>query len=74
MKASAAPRPPTPVVKDKIDHWPIWDDRRNLCKMENCKGITNVKCSKCNLNMCFHAKKTVLGLTIHELIDKIQIM
>lgn len=74
MKASAAPRPPVPVVKDKIDHWPIWDDRRNRCKMENCKGITNVKCSKCNLNMCFHAKKTVLGLTTHELIDKIQIM
>ncbi|XP_046679337.1 piggyBac transposable element-derived protein 2-like [Homalodisca vitripennis] len=57
MKASSAPRPPFPVVKDRTDHWPIWDDKRNRCKMDNCKGNTNVKCSKCNLNLCFHSKK-----------------
>lgn len=57
LKASAAPRPPIPVIKDKTDHWPVWDEKRNRCKMANCKGNTNVKCSKCNLNLCFHSKK-----------------
>lgn len=62
MKASATPRPPVPVIKDKTDHWPVWDNKRNRCKMDSCKGNTNVKCSKCNINLCFHSKKNCFKL------------
>lgn len=57
MKASMAIRPPIDVKKDKTDHWPIWDAKRNRCKMEGCTAKTSVKCTKCNLNLCFHAGK-----------------
>lgn len=64
-KSLAVPRPPKTVVQDKTDHWPVWDVKRNRCKLQNCKGNTNVKCSKCNLNLCFHATKNCFKL-FHE--------
>lgn len=57
LKASATVRPPQNVTRDKTDHWPLWDPERNRCKMENCKGKTNIVCSKCKLNLCVHATK-----------------
>lgn len=59
-KSTAASRPPVSVIKHNTGHWPIWVEKRNRCKMPNYKGNPNVKCSKCNLNLCFHAKITVL--------------
>ncbi|KAG8314168.1 hypothetical protein J6590_098574 [Homalodisca vitripennis] len=40
-KKSAAVRPPHIVTKDKTDHSPVWEKKRNRCKLENSKGKTN---------------------------------
>lgn len=40
---------------DEISHWPENDQResRSNCKMDGCKSLTNVYCTKCNIHLCF---------------------
>lgn len=64
-KNSAAARPPQDVSKDETDHWPVWENKRNRCKQQGCKRNTNVKCRKCNLNLCFQATKNSF-VVFHE--------
>lgn len=64
-KKSAAARPPQDVSKDETDHWLVWDNKRNRCEQQGCKRNTNVKCRKCNLNLCFHATKNCF-VVFHE--------
>ena len=42
---------PMTMRYDKYDHWPQLCDLPNSerCKMEDCKGKTKFKCTKCNL-------------------------
>uniref|UniRef100_T1HCZ5 Paired domain-containing protein n=1 Tax=Rhodnius prolixus TaxID=13249 RepID=T1HCZ5_RHOPR len=35
-KKSASARPPASVRKDELDHWPLWDVKRNICKLIGC--------------------------------------
>ncbi|XP_046666750.1 piggyBac transposable element-derived protein 3-like [Homalodisca vitripennis] len=37
---TAISRPPKDVIRDKTNHWPIWDEKKNRCKAEGCKGFT----------------------------------
>lgn len=50
---SSCPLPPKEARLDKLDHWPIWAEKRLQCKVPNCKGYTSVKCSKCHVSLCF---------------------
>lgn len=56
-KKSASARPPASVRKDELDHWPLWDVKRNICKLIGCTGYSYAKCKKCNLNFCFNKDK-----------------
>lgn len=46
---------------DKIDHLPIIDKIRRMCKNDSCKGKTNVVCKKCKVNLCLHSKANCFG-------------
>ena len=45
---------PMSLRYDRYDHWPILCELKNAerCKMDNCKGKTMFKCSKCKLYLC----------------------
>lgn len=47
-------RPPKSVRTDKTDHWPTFTEKRERCKMPQCKGFTFVKCTKCSIHLCFN--------------------
>jgi hypothetical protein len=53
IKKSCVPKPPLPVRKDGIEHWPEYIQVRQRCKNYNCKSLTNVICIKCKMNLCF---------------------
>lgn len=54
-RGPAAPLPVMAVRHDETAHWPIYG-KKNRCKMPGCKGITQVMCIKCNVNICFTSK------------------
>ena len=43
---------------DKYDHWPVLCDLKNVqrCKMEDCKGKSMFKCSKCKIYLCLNRR------------------
>lgn len=51
---SSCPIPPKEVRLDKLDHFPMWVSKRVQCKSPKCKGFTYVRCSKCQINLCFN--------------------
>ncbi len=54
-KGKAIQGPPcNEIRRDGIGHWPIFDTKRKRC--QKCPGVgtlTFVKCTKCNVNLCF---------------------
>lgn len=47
-------RPTKSIRTDNTNHWPTFTDKRERCKMPQCKGFTFVKCTKCSVNLCFN--------------------
>lgn len=44
---------PRDVRKDGAEHWPLWNERRNRCKV--CPGgYTFISCSKCQTYLCLN--------------------
>ena len=58
-------RPSVAIQKDGIGHLPRISEKRQRCKMENCKGRTNIYCKKCNVNLCLNNKSNCFEL-YHE--------
>lgn len=54
---SSCPIPPKEVRLDKTDHWAIWNDNRLQCKKPNCKFLTSIRCSKCQLSLCCNKQR-----------------
>ncbi|KAL4113168.1 hypothetical protein QTP88_016841 [Uroleucon formosanum] len=52
-------RPSTSIQLDKVSHLPNHDTRKEAtrCKNTGCKGRTHVYYDKCNVHLCFTAKK-----------------
>ena len=63
---SHSPMPKQAVVKaqerpsensqgDCVDHFPVWDTKRQRCKFSGCdSGFSYVKCMKCNVHLCLN--------------------
>ena len=56
-RISPAARPVDDVRLDRIDHWPLWDNARQRCKMASCNGFSHVQCGKCKIHLCFTSSK-----------------
>lgn len=59
-KPNSAYMPTKDVRLDQIGHWPKYgsrEDGRVRCKFPGCKGITQNKCTKCNVNLCYTKDK-----------------
>ena len=41
------------VRKDGCDHWPEFDDNKERCWYPGCTEFPKVKCSKCDVRLCF---------------------
>ena len=41
---------------DNVEHWPDTCDVRRICRFKGCCGRTNVRCSKCEVHLCFNSK------------------
>lgn len=59
---SSCPLPPKEARLDKLDHCPIWAEKRLRCKVPKCKGYTFVKCSKCRVSLCFKKNRNCYRL------------
>ncbi|XP_046662925.1 piggyBac transposable element-derived protein 2-like [Homalodisca vitripennis] len=53
-KAVACSGPPKEVRLDNIGHWPDHTEKKQRCKMEQCKGFTVIKCVKCTVPLCLN--------------------
>ena len=54
---------------DMIDHFPIFEDRRNRCKLcpSGAKdGFTFVKCNKCGIHLCLNKNRNCFYLYHHK--------
>lgn len=49
-------RPQKDVRFDQVGHFPEVKNPRLYCKGLGCKGRTNVRCIKCNVNLCLNEK------------------
>ncbi|XP_050714265.1 piggyBac transposable element-derived protein 3-like isoform X2 [Eriocheir sinensis] len=49
-------RPQNDLRLDKIGHFPEVKNPRLYCKRLGCKGRTNIRCIKCNVNLCLNDK------------------
>ncbi|CAM1303566.1 Uncharacterised protein r2_g1334 [Pycnogonum litorale] len=49
------------VRKDELGHWPSYETK-GRCRVPNCAGLTQVKCEKCNVRLCFTAKRNCFKL------------
>ena len=66
---SPSPMPKQAVVKsqkrpsedsrgDCVDHFPVWDTKRQRCKFSGCdNGFSYVKCLKCNVHLCLNKER-----------------
>jgi hypothetical protein len=53
IKHPVVPRPSPALTSDGFEHWPLMTDNKGRCRY--CKtGYSRVKCSKCNLMLCFN--------------------
>jgi len=50
---SGAPNPQADVRLDAVGHWLEWSESRQRCRMPLCKGITQTRCQKCDIPLCF---------------------
>jgi hypothetical protein len=41
---------------DRIDHWPVFSEKKGRCKNPGCDGIPKVYCDKCKVHLCFTPK------------------
>ena len=46
--------PEKSVRLDNVGHLPVVEDVRRMCKNPGCNGKTNVKCIKCDVNLCLN--------------------
>ena len=42
-------RPAVVIRKDGTNHLPIWDEKRQRCKLGGCDGFSYIKCCRCNM-------------------------
>lgn len=42
-------RPLHKLINDNHKHMPLYEIKRNLCKMANCKMFSFIRCEKCNV-------------------------
>eukprot|EP00105_Crassostrea_gigas_P041980 XP_019926128.1 PREDICTED: piggyBac transposable element-derived protein 3-like [Crassostrea gigas] len=47
-------KPTLDVSQDCLDHFPLWDAKRQRCKYQYCEGFSYVKCIKCNAHLCLN--------------------
>ena len=52
-KGQAVPIPNKPIRKDGYNHWPEFDEKKGRCQYPGCAGFPKVKCSKCDVRLCF---------------------
>lgn len=49
-------RPQSDLRLDQVGHFPEVKNPRLYCKVTACKGRTNVRCMKCNVNLCLNER------------------
>ena len=51
-------RPPDDLRFDSMDHFPVWDTKRQRCKFRDCfESFSFIKCSKCNVHLCLNKER-----------------
>lgn len=51
-------RPADDSRVDCLDHFPIWDTKRQRCKFFNCSdSFSFIKCMKCNVHLCLNKER-----------------
>ncbi|KAL0871532.1 hypothetical protein ABMA27_005245 [Loxostege sticticalis] len=53
--------PPKDVRTDGIAHHERRCEKKNRCKLPNCKGFTRVECTKCNVALCHTKTRNCFG-------------
>ena len=51
-----APQPCADVRYDGIGHWPRWRNVRGMCRVNGCKCVSRVVCSKCHVSLCHNPR------------------
>jgi len=51
-KPNTSLMPTDSVRKDCVDHWPVYVESRQRCKLNGCGKLTNCTCTKCNNYFC----------------------
>lgn len=68
QKKKRGPTKPIPefnIRRDGVGHWPVITDDRQRCRFPKCVGITNVKCNKCNVHLCFTKNRNCYSSSFH---------
>ncbi|KAH9374627.1 hypothetical protein HPB48_014672 [Haemaphysalis longicornis] len=63
---NAEPRPVNAVRYDDLNHWPARSAQQfaQRCKFDGCTSRSRILCQKCNVFLCFSAKRIVFTLYI----------
>lgn len=56
-KKPKATVPPVDARTDVIEHFPLWSNTRQRCKMPACKGKSYITCQKCDVALCLNKDK-----------------
>ena len=57
-------RPADVIRKDGTNHLPIWDEKRQRCKLSGCDGFSYIKCCRCNMHLCLNKDRNCF-VTFH---------
>ena len=57
-------RPAVVIRKDGTNHLPIWDEKRQRCKLGGCDGFSYIKCCRCNMHLCLNKDRNCF-VTFH---------
>ena len=49
--------PQQSIRHDNIDHFPVYKDKRERCKLPGCKSTSYIYCQKCELYLCIDKSK-----------------
>jgi len=60
QRVRVQPVPQIDLRTDDIGHWPEMTSRRLHCRVITCKGQSRVKCSKCQVHLCFDKSKNCI--------------
>ena len=57
-------RPAYVIRKEGTNHLPIWDEKRQRCKLGGCDGFSYIKCCRCNMHFCLNKDRNCF-VTFH---------